>query len=177
MVTEIKIPPMADHKADAGPDWFFCDGCLAYHPPEYQSRNKRYCKFAFSIVQDKESPVDDEKDWLDKPITDLLPASILQAWEIEDAALERLYSRKPTPRKKIKAKLPVKNKVKSTSRRVTSPEIENQLNVTRQQRSLRKELPEDEIVKSTESGEALAKRYGVTRMTISRIRRGQRVLV
>lgn len=172
-----KVPPMVDNQVDAGPDWFFCDGCLAYHAPEYQSRNKRFCKFAFSIVQDKEVPVDDDPGWLEKPITDLLPASILQAWKIEDKALERLYSRKPTPRKVSKAKSHKSNFTKRTSRRVTSPRIENQLNVTKKNRKLRVKLPEEEIINSTESGQVLADRYGVTRMTISRIRRGQRILV
>jgi len=61
MVTE--VPPMVDNKVNAGPDWFFCDGCLAYHAPEYrgefQSNYKKYCHFALSVIREEEKPVDD----------------------------------------------------------------------------------------------------------------------
>lgn len=177
MATEVKLAPMIDNKADAGSDWFFCDGCLSYHPPEYQSRNKRYCNFAFSIVQDKEFPVEDDAGWLEKPITDLLPASILQAWEIEDAALKRLYSRKPTPRKSLKAKSHKKSSAVVKSRRGGRAVIKNPLNFTGKNRALRKDLPEDEIRKSTEPSRILAERYGVSHTLIANIRKGQRILV
>ena len=176
MATEVKLAPMIENKVDAGPDDFFCNGCLAYHPPDFQSRDKEYCKFAFSIIHNKRSIIKDEPGWLDKPITDLLPASLLQAWEIEDKALERLYSRKPTPHKVIKRKSTNNISTKNTSRRVTSPVIKNQLNVTKKNRSLRIELPEEEIRNSTESGAVLALRYDTNKMMISRIRRGQRIL-
>ena len=181
MATEVKLPPMVDHKADAGPDWFFCEGCLAYHAPEYQSRNKRFCKFAFLVVQDKEVPGDDEPGWLEKPITDLLPASILQAWKIEDVALKRLYSRKSTTGKKSNKKPRTSKALNRKSGDVTLSKKKKRPNVTEVNvttgRKLKVNLPENEIINSNISGAVLAKKYGVSKMTISRIRRGQRILV
>jgi len=145
MVTE--VPPMVDNKVNAGPDWFFCDGCLAYHAPEYrgefQSNYKKYCHFALAVIREEEKPVDD------------IPlSSISHAQDIDEKA--------------VTLSSPIDSTLDNNSETV---------NVTRQQRSLRKDLPEEEIIKSTESGQVLAERYGVTRMTISRIRRGQRVLI
>ena len=149
MATEVKLAPMVDHKEDAGPDWFFCDGCLAYHPPEYKAEYqsndeyKNFCFFAVAIVRGEEIPVDDT------PLS-----SIYQAQDINEKAVT------------------LNSPIDSTCDTDSMP-----VNVTKKNRSLRKELPEEEIINSNESGEALAKRFGVTRMTISRIRRGQRVLV
>ena len=147
MAIKINVPPMVDNKTDAGSDWFFCHACLAYHPPEYLSRDARYCEFALRIIQDKEVAVDE-------PVSDPLPASISQACDIDE---------KPVT---------LTDWCDSTCDNNSTP-----VNVTRQKRSLRKELPEDEIIKSAENGAVLAERYSVSKMTISRIRRGQRVLV
>ena len=149
MATEIKLAPMIDNKADAGPDDFLCDGCLAYHPPEYRakyhsnSEYKKFCHFALAIIQGEEISVSDT------PLQ-----SISHTQDIDETAVTL-----------------------SSPTDSTTPTDSTPVNVTRQTRSLRKELPEEEIINSTESGEILAKRFGVTRMTISRIRRGQRVLI
>ena len=149
MVTEVKLAPMIDNKADAGQDWFLCDGCLSYHPPEYRaeyhsnSEYKKFCHFALAIIQGEEIPV------IDTPLP-----SISHTQDIDETAVTL-----------------------SSPTDSTTPTDSTPVNVTRQTRSLRKELPEDEIINSTENGEILAKRFGVTRMTISRIRRGQRILI
>ena len=148
MVTDIKLAPMIDNKADAPDGWFLCDGCLAYHPPEYRaeyhsnSEYKKFCHFALAVIQGEEIPV-----------TDTPPASISHAQDIDETAVTL-----------------------SSPTDSTTPTDSTPVNVTKQQRSLRKELPEDEIINSTESGPVLAERYHTTKMTISRIRRGQRVL-
>lgn len=149
MATEVKLAPMVDNKTDAGQDWFFCDGCLAYHPPEYRaeyqstSEYKNFCSFAVAVIRDG-----------DLPVSDTPLESISQAWDIDEKAVT------------------LSSLTDSTCDDDSVP-----VNVTRKQRALRKELPEDGILASKESGEVLAKKYGVSKMTISRIRRGQRVLV
>ena len=149
MATEIKLAPMIDNKADAPDNWFLCDGCLSYHPPDYRaeyhsnSEYKKFCHFALAVIQGEEIPVSDT------PLQ-----SISHAQDIDETGVTL-----------------------SSPTDSTTPTDSTPVNVTRQTRSLRKELPEEEIRNSTESGEILAKQYGVTRMTISRIRRGQRVLV
>ena len=149
MPTEVKLAPMIDNKADAPDNWFLCDGCLSYHPPEYRAEYqsndeyKKFCHFAAAIIRGEEIPV------IATPLS-----SISQAQDIDEKAVTL-----------------------SPPTDSTCDDISTPVNVTRKNRSLRIELPEDEIRNSTESGEALAKRFSVTRMTISRIRRGQRVLV
>ena len=91
---------------------------------------------------------------LNKQVTDTRPASISHAQDIND-----------TP-------VTLTSPIETTCDNDSVP-----VNVTRKNRSLRKELPEEEIRNSTESGPVLAIRYDTTKMTISRIRRGQRVLV
>ena len=146
---EVKLAPMIENKADAPDGWFFCDGCLAYHPPadraEYQSTSeyKKFCHFARAVIQGEEIPASDTP-----------PASISQAWNIDE---------KPVT---------LTSPIETTCDNDSVP-----VNVTRKNRSLRKELPEEEIRNSTESGPVLAIRYDTTKMTISRIRRRQRVLV
>ena len=153
MVTEVKLAPMIDNKADAGQDWFLCDGCLSYHPPEYRaeyhsnSEYKKFCHFALAIIQGEEIPVSDTP----------LP-SISHAQDIDGTAVTL-----------------------SSPTDSTTPTDSTPVNVTRKTRSLRKELPEEEIRNSTDSGPVLAQRYNTTKMTISRIRRkvrqGQMVLI
>lgn len=78
MSIEVKLAPMVDHRSEAGPDWFLCDGCLAYHPPEYRaeyqsnSEYKKFCFFAVAVIRDEEIPD-----------SDTLPASIYQAQDID----------------------------------------------------------------------------------------------
>ena len=80
MAMEVKVPPMVDRKEDAGLDWFLCDGCLAYHPPEYrgnyESDYKKYCHFALSIIRGEENRADDTQQ-----------SSISQSHDIDDEAV------------------------------------------------------------------------------------------
>ena len=145
----VALAPMIDNKVDAPDGWFLCDGCLAYHPPEYKAeyqsndKYKNFCHFAAAVVRGEEISVSDTP-----------PASISQAWNIDE---------KPVT---------LTSPIESTCDTDSMP-----VNVTRKNRSLRIELPEEEIRNSTESGVVLAQRYDTTKMTISRIRRGQRVLM
>jgi len=145
----VALAPMIDNKVDAPDGWFLCDGCLAYHPPEYKAeyqsndKYKNFCHFAAAVVRGEEISVSDTP-----------PASISQAWNIDE---------KPVT---------LTSPIESTCDTDSMP-----VNVTRKNRSLRIELPEEEIRNSTESGVVLARRYDTTKMTISRIRRGQRVLM
>ena len=153
MAVEVKLAPMIDNKADAGPDWFLCDGCLSYHPPEYRaeyhsnSEYKKFCHFALAIIQGEEIPVSDTP-----------PEPISHTQDINEDSVT------------------LTSPIETTCDNDSVP-----VNVTKKNRSLRKELPEEEIRNSTESGEVLAIRYDTTRMTISRIRRkvrqGQMVLI
>ena len=147
MTMEVELAPMIDNKADAGSDWFFCDGCLAYHPPEYRaeyhSDYRKYCYFALAVIRDEELPVDDT------PLS-----SISYAQDIDDTA--------------VKLSNPIET---------TCPDTSMPVNLTRKNRALRKDLPEDEIIDSTEPYRVLAEKYGVSRTTILNIKKGQRVLV
>lgn len=118
--------------------------------PEKEGYVIPYCIGPVKVIDGKAVIIEKPK----KPTTDTPPASISQAWNIDEKAVTLSYT------------------IDSTCETDSEP-----VNVTKKPRSLRKELPEEEIINSTESGEVLAKRFGVTRMTISRIRRGQRVLV
>ena len=145
---EVKLAPMIENKADAPDGWFLCDGCLAYHPPQYRaeyhssSEYKKFCRFAVAIIQGEEIPVSDTP-----------PEPISQAWNIDE--------------KPVTLTSPIETTCDNDSVLV---------NVTKKNRSLRIELPEEEIRNSTESGAVLAIRYDTNKMMISRIRRGQRVL-
>ena len=146
---EVKLAPMIENKADAPDGWFFCDGCLAYHPPEYRveyqssSEYKKFCHFAVAIIREVELAVSDT------PLQ-----SISHTQDINEDSVT------------------LTSPIETTCDNDSVP-----VNVTKKNRSLRKELPEEEIRNSTESGVVLAQRYDTTKMTISRIRRGQRVLM
>ena len=90
----------------------------------------------------------------DYRVDDLAPASISQAQDIDEEAVK------------------LSDPIETTSFDGSTP-----VNFTRKSRTLRKELPEDEILASTETSRILANRYGVSHTTIANIRRGQRVLV
>ena len=144
----VALAPMIENKADAPEGWFLCDGCLAYHPPEYRaeyyssSEYKKFCRFAVAIIQGEEIPVSDT------PLQ-----SISHAQDIDE---------KPVT---------LTSPIETTCDNDSVP-----VNVTKKNRSLRLDLPEEEIRNSTESGVVLARRYDTNKMMISRIRRGQRVL-
>ena len=149
MVVEVKLAPMIENKADAPDGWFLCDGCLAYHPPGYRAEYHSSSEYKKFCR---------------------FAVAIIQGEEIpvSDTPLQSISHTQDINEDSVTLTSPIETTCDNDSMPV---------NVTKKNRSLRKELPEEEIMNSTDSGEVLAQRFGVTRMTISRIRRGQRVLV
>ena len=65
MVDKTTVPPMIDHRCDAGPDDFFCETCCSWHPKEYRSDEPFYfagreiicCQFGYNSMAERSPEV------------------------------------------------------------------------------------------------------------------------
>ena len=150
---------------------------IAVPPPGKEGFVIPYCIGPVKVVDEKAVIL--EK--LEKPVSDPPLTSISHAQDIDE---ELKFTTPPidstcdvvsTPVKFTKRENPPDRNPAGAGGLTTGDD--NSLYHTRKNRALRKDLPEDEILASTEPCRVLADRYGVSAQTISKIKRGQRVLI